>query len=92
MSHAQKTTTGVIGERGARPGISAAEFGGELKLRGKAPVLPSSHHLGDPTSVLLALFGMGLEPRFSAEPGGASKLVWSVFTPEIPGRGNGKTN
>ncbi len=60
MNSSQKTITSALEELCAELGISEADFGGRLKIEGKDPVVASKHHIGDSTSVLLALFGMEL--------------------------------
>ncbi len=60
VNDTQKTITSALKELGGELGISEADFDGKVKIEGKDPVITSRHHLGESTSVLLALFGMEL--------------------------------
>ncbi len=60
VSDAQKSITSALEELGTELGISGADFGGNVEIEGQDPIVASKHHIGDSTSVLLALFGMEL--------------------------------
>ena len=60
MNNPPKTITSALEELSAALCISEADFGGKVTIEGKDPVVASRHHIGDSTSVLLALFGMEL--------------------------------
>ena len=78
MNNSQKTITSALEELGAELGVSEADFGGKLKIEGKDPVVASKHHIGESTSVLLALFGMELAAIWKQRTGNSQDVKVNV--------------
>jgi crotonobetainyl-CoA:carnitine CoA-transferase CaiB-like acyl-CoA transferase len=78
VGETQKTITVALNELSAELGISEADFGGKLKIEGKDPVVASKHHIGDSTSVLLALFGMELAAIWKLRAGRSQDIKVNV--------------
>ncbi len=78
MTHTPKTITSALAELSAELGIWAADFGGQVKIEGKDPVVASRHHIGDSTTVLLALFGMELAAIWKQRTGRSQDVKVSV--------------
>jgi crotonobetainyl-CoA:carnitine CoA-transferase CaiB-like acyl-CoA transferase len=78
MNSAQKPITSALEELCAELGISEADFGGKLKIEGKDPVVASRHHIGESTSVLLALFGMELAAIWKQRTGRSQDVKVNV--------------
>ena len=78
INHTQKNVTRALEELGAALGISEQDFDGKLKIEGKDPVVASNHHIGDSTSVLLALFGMELAGIWKQRTGSSQDIEVNV--------------
>ena len=78
MNNSQKTITSALEELGAELGVAEADFGGKLKIEGKDPVVASKHHIGESTSVLLALFGMELAAIWKQRTGNSQHVKVNV--------------
>lgn len=72
------TVSSALEQLCAEIGISEADFGGKVHIKGKDPVVASKHHLGDGMAVLLALFGMELAAIWKQRTGASQDVSVNV--------------
>ena len=76
--NSHQTIASALEELGKELGISESDFGGTVKIEGKDPIVASRHHIGDSTSVLLALFGMELAAIWKQRTGRSQDVKVNV--------------